>query len=57
MNDQRSGSGIYTWANGERYEGEFKDNIMSGYGTYTWPEGRTYSGTFENGVIVRSVTE
>ena len=52
--DQRSGTGIYTWANGERYEGEFQNNLMSGAGTYTWPSGREYTGYFDNGIIVRA---
>ena len=56
MNDIRAGQGVYTWANGERYEGEFQNNLPSGYGTYYWPSGRTYTGYFENGVFVRAET-
>ena len=50
----RDGYGTYTWANGEKYEGQFASNVMSGKGVYTWPGGRTYEGYFENGVIVRA---
>ena len=51
----RSGKGLYVWANGETYEGEFKNNTMWGVGTYKWPSGRTYKdGYFEDGVIVRT---
>ena len=31
-----SGRGVYTWADGERYEGEFRDGKHSGRGVYTW---------------------
>ena len=48
----RNGEGTYTFANGEIYTGNFKDNQMYGEGTFTWPSGRTTSGWFENGVIV-----
>ena len=48
----RNGQGTYTFANGERYVGSFRDNQLSGEGTYTWPSGKTYTGRFENGKIV-----
>jgi len=49
----RSGTGKYTFANGETYTGEFYNNAPFGKGTYTWPDGRTYTGYFEDGVPVR----
>ena len=50
----RSGNGTYTFASGEVYTGEFKNNTMWGRGTLTYPDGRTYEGYFEDGLIVRA---
>ena len=37
--------------NGNIYEGEFIDNIISGKGTYTTKNGDIYIGNFINGLI------
>lgn len=42
----RTGRGLYIWANGNRYEGEFLANRMHGQGAYSWTDGRTYVGGF-----------
>lgn len=36
-------------ANGERYEGEWKDNKRHGKGVYYWPDGREEVGQYVNG--------
>ena len=36
--------GTYTFANGEKYVGEYKDDKRNGQGTYTWPNGEVYVG-------------
>ena len=38
--------GIYTWKDGRKYEGEFKDNFKYGYGIYEWGDGRKYEGIY-----------
>jgi hypothetical protein len=48
----RTGTGTYTWQNGEYYTGEFKNNMMDGRGTYYWTSGRSYEGTFKENKIV-----
>ena len=48
----REGHGTFTWANGESYTGEFKNNQPNGQGEYSWPSGRKYTGQFRDGVIV-----
>ena len=41
--------GTFTWENGYRYVGEWKDNRENGDGRYTWPNGNKYIGQFKNG--------
>ena len=50
----RHGKGTYIFANGDTYEGDFKENKMHGEGKYTWTSGRFYEGLFEDGKIVNS---
>ncbi len=40
--------GIYLWADGRKYEGEWNDNNMHGRGKYTWSDGRVYEGYYQN---------
>ena len=35
-----------TWANGDSYHGEWKDNAMSGLGTFKYSDGTTLQGQF-----------
>jgi len=37
-------SGTYTWPDGRKYEGEFKDGLKDGFGKLTWPTGKEYKG-------------
>lgn len=43
------GIGVYTWQDGRRYEGEYKDDKKHGFGIYTWSDGRMYSGYWSKG--------
>ncbi len=38
------GYGIYTWKDGRRYEGQYKEDKKHGYGIYIWADGRRYEG-------------
>ena len=40
--------GTYTFANGNKYVGEVKDNKKHGQGTFTWADGKKYFGEFKN---------
>lgn len=42
--DRRHGSGVYTWASGDKYDGNWDNGKMSGHGTKTMANGDVYSG-------------
>ena len=43
VDEQRTGRGIYTWADGHRYEGQFLNNRLQGDGRTERPEGGALS--------------
>ena len=43
-----NGQGTYTWADGEKYVGQYKDGKANGQGTYTFPSGQKYVGQFKD---------
>ena len=43
--------GTDTYANGDKYVGEFKDGNKHGQGTYTFADGRVEEGIWENGKL------
>jgi len=48
VDNKISGKGLYTWADGRKYDGEWLNNNMHGKGKYTWPDGKTYEGQYDN---------
>jgi len=42
--------GTVTYSNGEKYDGEWKDNKKHGQGAHTWPNGDKYVGEYKDGV-------
>jgi hypothetical protein len=42
------GHGVYTFANGDRYDGEWRDNGADGYGE-DWVSGNMYRGNWVAG--------
>lgn len=51
---KRDGKGVFTWHDGERYEGGFKNDKRDGYGTYFYANKDTYKGRFSNGLKVKT---
>ena len=47
-----NGQGTYTYADGDKYVGEWKDDKKNGQGTYTSADGRIKKGLWENGEFV-----
>ena len=48
----KHGYGIYTWANGAKYEGEWKDAKLHGFGTYTFSDGRVLKGIWKKSELI-----
>ena len=42
------GKGVFSYTNGNKYEGGFKEGVKHGTGVFTWANGDTYEGGFEN---------
>ena len=43
------GYGVYTWADGRIYEGQYEKDKKTGFGVYRWPDGRKYEGWWHKG--------
>ena len=48
-NGKPNGIGTFTFANGVKYIGEWKDALFHGYGTLIFGNGDKYVGEFKNG--------
>jgi len=50
---RKHGKGVKTWANGDRYEGDFFEERIEGFGTYTFGRGpwagESYTGEYVGG--------
>lgn len=45
------GFGVYSFANGHRYEGSWHEGRRQGFGVYTFRNGETQSGHWQNGIL------
>lgn len=45
----KQGYGVYTWASGDKYTGDWEKDVMSGHGVYIFNNGSRYEGEFLNG--------
>ena len=51
-----NGQGTFTYLDGEKYVGEFKDGLPNGQGMKTFPDGKKYMGEFKDGLKTVSYT-
>ncbi len=49
IGDCKNGFGTYTWADGDKYEGEWKEGKFQGKGKYYYSNGSIFSGMYEKG--------
>lgn len=47
----QEGKGFCELLNGNRYWGEYENNLMNGIGRYQWDNGLVYEGEFKNNII------
>mmetsp|Transcript_5526 Transcript_5526/g.9779 ORF Transcript_5526/g.9779 Transcript_5526/m.9779 type:complete len:121 (-) Transcript_5526:59-421(-) len=48
--DERDGHGLYKWANGNEYEGDFSEGDINGFGEFRWESSlSTYRGEWKKG--------
>jgi len=40
----KEGRGLYNWADGSSFEGDWSKNMINGSGKYKWSDGRSYEG-------------
>ena len=50
-----NGQGTYTFANGDKYVGEFKDHKANGLGTHTYPNGSIKRGIWKDNKIEKLI--
>jgi len=50
--DCNNGYGTYTYANGSKYAGEWKDGKENGQGTYTFANGTVDKGIWKNNQLI-----
>lgn len=43
------GKGIFKWANGNRYEGDYKEDKKDGTGIFYFADGKVYKGSWHHG--------
>ena len=55
--DCNNGYGTFTWTDGAKYVGEFKDGLQHGQGTYITTDGAKYVGKFKDGKLIKSKEE
>lgn len=45
----KHGHGVFTWANGNKYDGEWAFNKQHDFGIFTWANGSRYEGEYKDG--------
>jgi hypothetical protein len=50
LSQMQNGEFVYTWPDGRRYDGSWKDGTFHGLGVHTWPNGGKYVGQYKFGL-------
>ena len=50
----KDGKGLYKFANGDVYDGMFKNDKINGKGLYTWANKIGYKGQFKNNMVEKN---
>ena len=50
MDDRKLGYGVFQWASGNVYKGEYKNDERDGYGEMYWTDGSCYQGEWVGGI-------
>jgi hypothetical protein len=56
VNGLPEGNGVYRFANGDVFEGEFKAGKRNGKGVYTCASGTKQTGVFENSEMIEEIS-
>jgi len=48
-NNLKDGVGVFKFADGSTYTGDWKDDLKNGKGTFTWADGMKFTGEFSHG--------
>jgi hypothetical protein len=51
VNASKEGQGEYQWPDGNRYIGEWKNNMLNGKGLFTWYDDRLYLGDWHDNMM------
>ena len=43
------GEGVFSWPDGRKYKGAYKDDLKNGFGVFEWPDGKRYEGPWKDG--------
>lgn len=53
LNFRRHGFGTYDYSNGDKYIGNWKDDVRDGHGKYIWSDGSSREGLWENDELIK----
>lgn len=46
----KNGKGVFTWASGNIYKGEYSEDERNGNGQMLWTDGSMYEGEWRRGI-------
>ncbi len=52
INGNKEGKGVYTYADGDKYDGEWKNDKREGKGVHTYANGRSFLQNYKDGNVI-----